>query len=106
MNGEEIDKALQRFGQVENVMTRERQGTGLSLPLVRELALLHGGSVEIESEPGEGTTVTVRFGADRVLPAGRSADARAGTQLRKSTDRLSRMGVRGSRQNAGKQGRR
>ncbi|WP_341705085.1 ATP-binding protein [Ferrovibrio sp.] len=66
MTADEIDKALQRFGQVENVMTRDRQGTGLGLPLVRELALLHGGSVEIESEPGEGTIVTVRFGADRV----------------------------------------
>jgi signal transduction histidine kinase len=67
MTEAEIDKALQRFGQVENVLTRDRQGTGLGLPLVRELALLHGGSVEIESEPGEGTTVTVRFAADRVL---------------------------------------
>jgi PAS domain S-box-containing protein len=70
MTEAEIDKALQRFGQVENVMTRERQGTGLGLPLVRELALLHGGSVEIRSESGEGTTVTVRFSADRVLQAG------------------------------------
>src|SRR3546814_7261895 len=32
MHGEEIEKAMQRFGQVENVMTRERQGTGLGLP--------------------------------------------------------------------------
>lgn len=62
----DIAKALQRFGQVDNVMTREHQGSGLGLPLVQELALLHGGQVAVDSEPGKGTTVTVRFGADRL----------------------------------------
>jgi len=66
MNEAEIAKALQRFGQVDNVMTKDHQGSGLGLPLVQELALLHGGAVSVQSEPGEGTTVTVRFGADRV----------------------------------------
>lgn len=66
MNEDEIAKALQRFGQIDNVMTRERQGSGLGLPLVQELALLHGGAVSVQSSPGEGTVVTVRFGADRV----------------------------------------
>lgn len=66
MTEAEIERAMQRFGQVHNVMTRDRQGTGLGLPLVQELALLHGGSVTIDSVPGEGTCVTVRFGADRV----------------------------------------
>jgi len=66
MTEAEIERAMQRFGQVHNVMTRDRQGTGLGLPLVQELALLHGGSVTIDSVPGAGTCVTVRFGADRV----------------------------------------
>jgi len=66
MNEAEIARALQRFGQVDNVMTKEQQGSGLGLPLVQELALLHGGAVSLQSSPGEGTTVTVRFGADRV----------------------------------------
>ncbi|MCW0236264.1 MAG: PAS domain-containing sensor histidine kinase [Ferrovibrio sp.] len=66
MNESDIAKALQRFGQVDNVLTREHQGSGLGLPLVQELALLHGGQVGLTSQPGEGTTVTVRFGADRV----------------------------------------
>lgn len=66
MSEADIAKALQRFGQVDNVMTREHQGSGLGLPLVQELALLHGGQVTVASEPGTGTTVTVRFGADRL----------------------------------------
>lgn len=66
MTESDIAKALRRFGQVDNVMTREHQGSGLGLPLVQELALLHGGQVTVDSEPGKGTTVTVRFGADRL----------------------------------------
>lgn len=66
MSEADIAKALQRFGQVDNVLTREQQGSGLGLPLVQELALLHGGQVHVESQPAAGTTVTVRFGADRL----------------------------------------
>lgn len=39
----------------------EHQGVGLGLTLARQLALLSGGGFEIESEPGQGTTVTVRL---------------------------------------------
>lgn len=66
MNEAEIAKALQRFGQVDNVMTKMHQGSGLGLPLVQELALLHGGAVSLQSEPDAGTSVTVRLGAARV----------------------------------------
>jgi PAS domain S-box-containing protein len=69
MSEAEIGKALQRFGQVDNVMTREQQGSGLGLPLVQELVLLHGGNLTVESVPGAGTTVTVHFGVDRVPSA-------------------------------------
>ena len=34
-------------------------GAGLGLPLVRHIAALHGGTVVLNSQPGEGTTVTV-----------------------------------------------
>jgi len=39
----------------------EHQGVGLGLTLARQLALLSGGRFDIESEPGQGTTVTVRL---------------------------------------------
>jgi signal transduction histidine kinase len=43
--------------------TTREEGTGLGLPLVRRIAEQHGGSVEISSAPGQGTTVTMVFPA-------------------------------------------
>ncbi len=64
MTPEEIPKALSEFGQVGKA--GGGQGTGLGLPLTKGLVELHGGEFTLESEPGVGTTVTLRFPADRV----------------------------------------
>ncbi|WP_448189012.1 sensor histidine kinase [Azospirillum sp. sgz301742] len=61
MTPEGIVKALQRFGQVDNLLTRAQTGTGLGLPLVKGLVELHGGSLSIDSTPGRGTTITLAF---------------------------------------------
>jgi two-component system cell cycle sensor histidine kinase PleC len=66
----EIPNALSNFGQVENYLTREEQGTGLGLPLAKSLAEAHGGTLELESELGRGTTVTIRFPAERIIAGG------------------------------------
>jgi signal transduction histidine kinase len=58
MSEEEIKKALQPFMQVGNPMHR-REGTGLGLPLSRQLIQRLGGTFEIASNPGLGTTVTI-----------------------------------------------
>jgi signal transduction histidine kinase len=63
MTAEEVAIALEPFGQVESSFTRSYDGTGLGLPLVKGLAALHGGRLEIESTKDAGTTVRV------VLPA-------------------------------------
>ena len=44
------------------------RGTGLGLPLTRALAVANGAALEIESEPGRGTCVTITFGQDRIVP--------------------------------------
>jgi cell cycle sensor histidine kinase DivJ len=49
----------QPFTQVRNDYTRQYDGLGLGLSLVKGLVALHGGSMEIESAPGEGTTVEI-----------------------------------------------
>ncbi|MBF0305483.1 MAG: PAS domain S-box protein [Alphaproteobacteria bacterium] len=59
--------ALTPFGQVESAFARSNEGTGLGLPLTIGLAELHGAKLSITSRKGEGTTVTVRFPAARVL---------------------------------------
>jgi len=64
---ENIDKALQPFGQIDSDLNRKFTGTGLGLPLARELAEMHGGALSLESTPDVGTTVTVRFPADRTV---------------------------------------
>ena len=66
---EDIPRALERFGQVADVMTRKHSGTGLGLPLAIGMVELHGGQLGITSEVGSGTTVTVKFPPDRTVAA-------------------------------------
>jgi PAS domain S-box-containing protein len=63
MMPEEIEIALEPFGQVDASHTRRHEGTGLGLPLARRLAELHGGSLRISSQKGMGTTVSVTIPA-------------------------------------------
>jgi len=67
MAPDEIDRALQPFGQAKAATTRTYGGTGLGLPIAKGLAEANGGTLVIESRPDRGTTVRV------VLPT--SADA-------------------------------
>lgn len=57
------------FTQVDSSLARRYEGTGLGLPLIRSLVELHGGTVNLESNLGEGTTVTVSFPRERVVGA-------------------------------------
>jgi len=64
---EDIPKAVTPFQQIQDQLNRTYEGTGLGLPLSRALAEQHGGSLDIRSEVGHGTTVTVRFPAARIV---------------------------------------
>lgn len=66
MDEHEIAKALLPFGQVEAGHNRSGSGAGLGLTLVEALMTLHDGNVEILSQKGIGTTVTLVFPARRV----------------------------------------
>ncbi|MDH3918082.1 MAG: HAMP domain-containing histidine kinase [Rhodospirillales bacterium] len=54
-----LNLVLEPFGQVEDPLSREHEGTGLGLPLAKALIELHGGEMQIESKLSLGTTVTV-----------------------------------------------
>ena len=61
-----VKDILKPFVQVENVMTRKHQGSGLGLALVDRLITLHQGRIEIKSKLGKGTTVSLIFPAARL----------------------------------------
>ena len=64
---EDIAVALAPFGQIESALSRKNQGTGLGLPLTKALVELHGGVLDLQSELGKGTTITVILPSDRVI---------------------------------------
>lgn len=59
MSPEQIEVALQPFGQVTTESPYAQVGTGLGLPIVISLVELHGGGFAIDSAPNRGTTVTL-----------------------------------------------
>ncbi|WP_448188467.1 response regulator [Azospirillum sp. sgz301742] len=63
----DVPRVLQAFEQVENPANRQLTGTGLGLPLTRHLVELHGGQMVLSSRVGEGSTITVRLPAERLL---------------------------------------
>jgi len=64
---EDLETVLKPFGQVTDMMTRGKEGTGLGLPLCKSLMELHGGRLVLESQTGEGTMVTMIFPSSRVM---------------------------------------
>ncbi|TWU49841.1 ATP-binding protein [Rubripirellula reticaptiva] len=59
MSAREIDRAFDRFYQVDQRVSRTRGGCGLGLGIVKAIAQSHGGSVRVESELGVGSRFTV-----------------------------------------------
>ncbi|HKU14897.1 MAG TPA: ATP-binding protein [Steroidobacteraceae bacterium] len=58
---EELPRLFERFYRVAGARGRSFEGSGIGLALVHELVRLHGGSIEVDSVPGRGTTFAVRI---------------------------------------------
>jgi two-component system phosphate regulon sensor histidine kinase PhoR len=58
---ENISRLTERFYRVDKSRSRETQGTGLGLAIVKHVLLRHDAVLAIESEPGKGSTFTVKF---------------------------------------------
>ncbi|MGH7776291.1 MAG: ATP-binding protein [Candidatus Dormibacterales bacterium] len=62
---EALDKVFERYTRLEDAGSRHIRGTGLGLPIVRQIAELHGGRAWVESEVGRGSTFHVEIPARR-----------------------------------------
>jgi two-component system heavy metal sensor histidine kinase CusS len=58
---EALPKVFDRFFRVDSSRSQGLGRTGLGLAIVKSIALLHGGNVEISSQPGQGTRVTLQM---------------------------------------------
>jgi two-component system cell cycle sensor histidine kinase PleC len=61
MTSDEVEVALEPFGQVDTARSRWREGAGLGLTIAKSLVELHGGELMITSVKGKGTDVTVKL---------------------------------------------
>lgn len=60
---DKLEEVLKPFHQVDNLLTRRHEGTGLGLPIAKGLVESHNGSLVIDSAVGSGTTVWLNFPA-------------------------------------------
>ena len=76
-------KVFEKFKQVGDTLTDKPKGTGLGLPICREIVEFHGGRIWVESEPGQGSTFSFTLpvlgpaGQLPLLPMRRSVDLEA-----------------------------
>lgn len=56
---QDLDKLFQKFYQAKNVPVMKEKGSGLGLALVKQVTEAHGGSVSVQSKPGEGSTFSL-----------------------------------------------
>lgn len=69
ISGEDCRHIFEPFYRADRSRSRAVGGAGLGLPLVKDIVEKHGGRIEVESEPGRGTTFTLYF------PSHKSGDA-------------------------------
>jgi GAF domain-containing protein/CheY-like chemotaxis protein/anti-sigma regulatory factor (Ser/Thr protein kinase) len=68
MTPEQMARLFEEFGQVDASTTRRYGGTGLGLALSRRLCRMMGGDIAVASEPGQGSTFTIRLPAEVTEP--------------------------------------
>jgi two-component system cell cycle sensor histidine kinase PleC len=72
---EEMPTVMEPFGRGRSAVTRRTEGSGIGLALTKVLVDLHGGRLELDSTPGQGTTATVHFPPERTRVPQAAGDA-------------------------------
>jgi PAS domain S-box-containing protein len=84
INADQLPRLFERFHRVEGAQGRSFEGTGIGLALVQELVKLNGGTVAVESKPGQGTLFTIKlpFGSSHLPPDQVRQSATSSTAIR------------------------
>ncbi|WP_018133904.1 ATP-binding protein [Acaricomes phytoseiuli] len=84
MGPEEQERIFERFYRVDSARSRQTGGTGLGLSIVKHVMANHGGEVTVWSQPGRGSTFTIRLplleseSEDAQTPLGQQAEQQVG----------------------------
>ncbi len=78
---EHLPRLTERFYRVDSSRSRDTGGTGLGLSIVKHVVQRHGGEIDIESEPGKGSTFRLRLPPSRVRSATRVAQGAVGAAV-------------------------
>ncbi len=76
---DKINSIFDRFGQVDKTLTRNQEGSGIGLSLVKTLVEMHGGTVSVSSVEGEGTEVKIQLPVVTVKQAVVNDNSTSGT---------------------------
>jgi two-component system phosphate regulon sensor histidine kinase PhoR len=69
IEAEHLPRLFERFYRVDRARSRQQGGTGLGLAIVKHIVQAHGGTVDVESTPGVGSTFTIRLPQEAAVAA-------------------------------------
>ena len=76
---EDVPKLFKPFTQLDGGLSRQHEGSGLGLALVKKMVEMHGGSVEVQSKPGQGSRFSFVLPWDEKIQAGNNLDSLEGS---------------------------